>query len=167
MKPLGFPEKRSSGDGEVSPEATNVALFNYYEHRAEDRYPAHKSLKMIADAHHLLQTGDSVAHLAQLAAARQTGSERPAAEDRISRAVKLVDRAANLVDSRAGGVLQRIADSRMSEQEKVEHVFLSVVARKPTKSEMDTAKEVLRIHGGDMVAALRDVWSALLSSNEL
>ncbi len=97
---FGLSGKASSGNGQSYPEAAQVALFNYYDSRAEDRHAAHESLKMIANARRVLQTGDSVAHLAQVAPARQTGTQRPPVEDQISRALQLVQGAKHLLASR-------------------------------------------------------------------
>ncbi len=62
-------------------------------------------------------------------------------------------------------VLKSVVRSKMSPREKVEHLFLAALSRRPTKKELATIDEILR-HRQDEPAALQDIWWALLNSNE-
>lgn len=61
------------------------------------------------------------------------------------------------------GWLDILAESRMDRGKKVEHVFLSVLDRSPTRRESQAAKLVLADRMNDAIA-LREIWQMLLSS---
>lgn len=64
------------------------------------------------------------------------------------------------------GVLHQIIRSGAKPAEKLERLFLTTVARKPTKREIEAANRLLADRQGDLDAALADLWWALLNSNE-
>ncbi len=59
--------------------------------------------------------------------------------------------------------LPRLARSRLTPDKKVEHLFLSVLARAPTPREMTAAKLVLADRLGDP-SAIREIWRTLLAA---
>ncbi len=64
-------------------------------------------------------------------------------------------------------LLSRVAASRISPEEKVEHLFLAALARKPNRAELALASRlVASAPRGSPAAPLEDVWWALLNSNE-
>jgi hypothetical protein len=66
-----------------------------------------------------------------------------------------------------GGFLHRVAtDPKMKNAAKINHLYLAALARRPTTQETAMANELLRLRKGDAVAALQDVWWAVLNSNE-
>jgi hypothetical protein len=66
-----------------------------------------------------------------------------------------------------GGFLQRVAtDPKMNNAAKINHLYLAALARKPTPQEITLANELMVLRKGDPVAALQDVWWAILNSNE-
>lgn len=66
-----------------------------------------------------------------------------------------------------GSFLYRVAtDSKMKNAAKINHLYLAALARRPTSLEILLANELLRQRKGDAVAALQDVWWAVLNSNE-
>ena len=66
---------------------------------------------------------------------------------------------------RDGAVLTQVLESKLSADEKVEHLFLAALARKPTKRESALIGRMLQRSGNER-EALQDVWWALLNSNE-
>lgn len=72
----------------------------------------------------------------------------------------------NAISSEHSELLKRVASSKMQPVEKVDHLFLTAVARKPTKRELDIARQLIATHNGEVDAALSDIWWALLNSNE-
>ena len=60
---------------------------------------------------------------------------------------------------------QQSDDARIFEQ-KIEHLFLAAVSRKPTKTEQKRAQELLKQRNDQPELALEDIWWALLNSNE-
>ena len=68
-------------------------------------------------------------------------------------------------DASQDGVLRRIVESDMTTPEKVEHLFLSAVARKPSEKEA-AAIGKLFVGRDDATSVFEDVWWALLNSSE-
>jgi hypothetical protein len=58
--------------------------------------------------------------------------------------------------------LPRLARSKLPPEKKIEHVFLSVLARKPTPREMTAAKLVLADRLGDP-SAMQEIWRTMLA----
>jgi hypothetical protein len=62
--------------------------------------------------------------------------------------------------------LRRVANSQMSDEEKIEHLFLTGLSRKPHRNEIELAKKLYAVNAEDKFAVLETVWWALLNSNE-
>lgn len=84
-----------------------------------------------------------------------------------------------VISGEDGSMLARLAGSSLSRQEKVEHLFLSAVARKPNRRELELAESMFTasmftqsMFAESMFAAqdeaetLQTIWWALLNSNE-
>jgi hypothetical protein len=66
-----------------------------------------------------------------------------------------------------GSFLYRVAgDAKMNNAAKINHLYLAALARRPTGQEIALANELMRLREGDPIAALQDVWWAVLNSNE-
>jgi hypothetical protein len=66
-----------------------------------------------------------------------------------------------------GGFLHRLAtDPKMNNATRLTKLYLAALARRPTGQEVALANELMLLRKGDPVAALQDVWWALLNSNE-
>lgn len=65
-----------------------------------------------------------------------------------------------------GSWLQRIANDPSSVGEKVQHLFIAGLARKPRPEELTAAKTLLQARKNDAGAMLQDMWWAVLNSNE-
>ena len=64
-------------------------------------------------------------------------------------------------------MLARVAeDPQMTNADRFRYLYLAALARRPTRPESALANELLAARGGDVPAALEDVWWALLNSNE-
>ncbi len=75
------------------------------------------------------------------------------------------------VSNELGGVLQQVTQSNMSLTEKIDHLFLAALSRKPTPKELKAVRNLIeaRSSGGrtrNDAAGLQDIWWALLNSNE-
>ena len=75
----------------------------------------------------------------------------------------LMQRATNSTER---GFLHRVATSDLPAEQKIEHLFLAAVSRKPTKTEEKRAQELLKQRNDQPELALEDIWWALLNSNE-
>jgi len=66
-----------------------------------------------------------------------------------------------------GSFLYRVAsDAKLKNAAKIQHLYLAALSRKPTPQEIALANELLTLRQGDAVAALQDIWWAVLNSNE-
>jgi len=75
----------------------------------------------------------------------------------------LMSRAVSLEE---GTVLHRIVAGDMTAEEKVEHLFLASLARKPTEKEVETTGQLLEAGKDNQREVLQDIWWALLNSSE-
>jgi hypothetical protein len=64
------------------------------------------------------------------------------------------------------GLLSSVMQAKLSFNEKVEHLFLAALSRKPTKAERQTIAKLAGMNGMQESAALEDIWWALLNSSE-
>ncbi len=64
------------------------------------------------------------------------------------------------------GFLHRLAeDGRLSDQEKIDYLFMSALARKSTREEQVAIRELFQTRGRDRLDGLQDVWWSLLNAN--
>jgi hypothetical protein len=145
--------------GADDPANGSVALFSrYYERSTLMADNSLEPMRALAS----LRRGDLVApnrpFLGQLAPrdARVRGADSGSPPQIVPASGGTADR----------GMLERIAASDMSLVDKIDHIFLAGVARRPTQAEVDLAQEVVKASGGNVAAALYDIWSALAATNE-
>jgi hypothetical protein len=65
-----------------------------------------------------------------------------------------------------GSFLHQVAGSNLSAGKKIEYLYKAGLAREPNRAEISIANKLLVARGGDTVAALQDMWWAILNSNE-
>lgn len=65
-----------------------------------------------------------------------------------------------------GGFLYQVATAATTDRQKIQHLYLAALARKPTTAEVQMAQQLWIARQGDTAAALQDVWWALLNCNE-
>lgn len=69
--------------------------------------------------------------------------------------------------SEKGGLIDRLAkDSSLKDTEKIDYLFKAGLSRKPTRTEMQVARELFRAREDNLTAALQDVWWVILNTNE-
>ncbi|MFN9752289.1 MAG: DUF1549 and DUF1553 domain-containing protein [Planctomycetota bacterium] len=67
----------------------------------------------------------------------------------------------------AGTIIDELAtNTKLKEAQKVERLYLTGLARLPSKEELKTAQELLAARGGDVRQMLRDQWWIILNSGE-
>lgn len=70
-------------------------------------------------------------------------------------------------DKRPAGFLSSVAaDASLSNEDRVNRLYLAALARRPDRNELAVCNKLLAARKGDAAEALRDVWWALLNSNE-
>jgi hypothetical protein len=65
-----------------------------------------------------------------------------------------------------GTFLQQVAASNQKPAMKIQQLFMAAFGRRATKSELDMAEKLWQARQGDSLAALQDLWWALLNSGE-
>lgn len=65
-----------------------------------------------------------------------------------------------------GSFIDRIASAGRSPRDRLTTLFLSGLARRPSRNEMTIANKLLVARGGDEKEMLQDMWWAILNSNE-
>ena len=70
------------------------------------------------------------------------------------------------ISKEEGSFLNKIAVTSRSNQEAVANLFLTGLARKPSRKEMSIASQLLRARGGNPIEMMQDMWWAILNSNE-
>lgn len=65
-----------------------------------------------------------------------------------------------------GSFLHNVATGKLKDADRLNLLYLSAFARKPSKDDLKVATEALYAHKGDTVEAMKDVWWVLLNTNE-
>jgi uncharacterized protein YeaC (DUF1315 family) len=66
-----------------------------------------------------------------------------------------------------GSFLQRVAaNPKLNGKTKIDYLYMAALGRKPSNTERSLADQLASLRKGDAVAALQDVWWAVLNSNE-
>ena len=65
-----------------------------------------------------------------------------------------------------GGFIDRVANTGRSPRERVTQLFMSGLARRPSRNELTVANKLLGARGGNEKEMLQDMWWAILNSNE-
>ncbi len=65
-----------------------------------------------------------------------------------------------------GGFIKRLMMTGKSSKDRVSSLFLTGLARRPTKDETAMSGKLLAARGGNEVAMLQDMWWAIINSNE-
>ncbi|HUY91997.1 MAG TPA: DUF1549 domain-containing protein [Pirellulales bacterium] len=65
-----------------------------------------------------------------------------------------------------GSFLHQIATGNLKPHARIDYLYMAALSRRPSSNEMKIANQLLAARGGDPVAAMQDVWWALLNSNE-
>jgi len=66
-----------------------------------------------------------------------------------------------------GSFLAKVAaNNNLNGREKLNYLYMAALSRNPTGAEMSGCNQVVTVHGGNTVAALQDIWWALLNTNE-
>lgn len=66
-----------------------------------------------------------------------------------------------------GSFLHKVAtSSELNNAKRVDYLYLAALAREPSRNELAICNKLLAARGGDTPEALKDIWWALLNSNE-
>ncbi|PHR89476.1 MAG: hypothetical protein COA78_35800 [Blastopirellula sp.] len=70
------------------------------------------------------------------------------------------------ISAKQGSFIQSLAQDGKDPKEAINHLYMATISRRPTKKEVEAANYLLQSHKGNTVAALQDIFWALLNSNE-
>ncbi|TWT32680.1 DUF1549 domain-containing protein [Blastopirellula retiformator] len=147
-------------------------LFTHYYTRRMEAEQLYQSLEMVAQSRRTpaLIADPAARHQWLGQFAREMGDDEGSVEhalDGYSQSLEMMNgrlmEKATRLDS---GVLKSVINSSMSPSEKIDHLFLAALARKPNGRERKAIGQILSARQNEMPAALQDVWWALLNSNE-
>jgi len=148
------------------PESGTPALFSRYYTRQLPAEEVFRSLQIAAKLRRENADGSiEQARVQWLAQARPVGDEEDAATKPgiIQTNPALVRRATtNNFDT----MLHSVSRANLKFDQKVEHLFLAALSRKPTRQELELARTLAGMNGQKEDAALEDIWWALLNSSE-
>jgi hypothetical protein len=65
-----------------------------------------------------------------------------------------------------GSYLAQLAASNVKDADKINHLYMAALTRRPTRSELNLAQQCWSYHKGKTVEALQDIFWVLLNSNE-
>jgi hypothetical protein len=170
-EPFGLSSKTVDGHLADNP-ATGAPAFSRYYTRQLQPEEVYQSLLVMANTRFTSWADlvrDRQAFLGQVSERLKTddGAERNSFDGGIGQSLlmmngSLVHRA---LRRDPPSLLSRVIDADMPEEDKVEHLFLAAVSRKPTPRESQLAARMLE-HADDIAVVLQDIWWALLNSNE-
>lgn len=177
---LSDPFSRSSEVTDLAtrdmPEAGEVALFSHYYSRPEKAADVFSSLTQAAQIRKSAKSEAEVQKARGVWLAefnRNSAAENAKAAD--SKAIAAVPARIMASDNSSvrrailnknADLLNKVAQSKMKFEEKVEHLFLAALDRQPTRREQNAAGRILANAKGSDSAALEDIWWAILSSDE-
>ena len=159
-----------------SPQAGTTPLFSHYYTRQMQAEEVYNSL--LAAANLRGKSGDNTDLLAQARVDwlqqfnRNMGTDDAMEESHFNGSVRQALEMMNgeLIRQTAGGgkdgFLPGLIRSEMTLNEKVEHLFLASLSRKPTSRELSAIQKILAGAKDKPATALEDIWWALLNSNE-
>lgn len=174
-EPFGLSSKIQSTNLADAPQLGTPPLFSHYYTRqmqAEELYDSLVAAAQIAKAGGSQAEKDKarLAWLGQFSQSLKTdeGDEEHTFNGTIPQSLMMMngELMQDAISSEHSALLKRVAESKMQPLEKVDHLFLAAVARKPSKRELDVARQLIATHNGDVNEALSDIWWALLNSNE-
>lgn len=174
-EPFGLSSKILPTNLADAPQLGTAPLFSHYYARqmqAEELYDSLVAAAQIAKAGGS-QADKEKARLAWLGQFSQSlktdeGDEEHSFNGTIPQSLMMMngELMQQAISAEHSALLKRVAESKMQPHEKVEHLFLAAVARKPVKRELEVAQQLIATHQGDVNEALTDIWWALLNSNE-
>jgi len=154
--------KVSSSQVNDMPEAGTVALFSHYYTRQLQAEEVFRSLQIAAKLRK--ESGGNIeqARLTWLAQVRgKTGSDEETPTSPITLPILK-----HATSPGQNSLLQSVLSSKLKFEEKVEHLFLAALSRKPSPQELELARTLGGMNEKNEAAALEDIWWALLNSSE-
>jgi hypothetical protein len=173
--PFSRSSRMSQANQADSPELGNVPLFSRYYVRQLDVEELAHSLELLA------QGGTKTSRLPGPLFARRSmlqefskdmgtdeGNEENTFDGGIPQTLFLMNGALTrqAISADRGTMLHMVANSKISIDQKIEHLFMASVARKPTARESQSIKAIVERNPDNETQALQDIWWALLNSNE-
>ncbi|MEQ8785932.1 MAG: DUF1549 domain-containing protein [Pirellulaceae bacterium] len=171
-QPFALSSKVQAENTADAPEYGDPPLFARYYTRQMQPEQVYQSLLVAAGAKPGGEAGDQeearLAWLGQFTRSMGTdeGDETSSFDGAVGQSLVLMNGplTRRVISKEDGGMLARLSESGLSPQDKVEHLFLAAVARRPNARELRLAESLLESH--EQIEALQTIWWALLNSNE-
>lgn len=167
--------KMTAGSLADAPEAGATPLFSRYYTRQMQAEEVYESLLVAGNLRRKAGANGNVAQarvqwLSQFnrRMATDDGREESNFDGSFRQALTLMngDLMQRVVSHDQDGRLQGVIASKLSFEQKLEHLFLAALSRRPTKRELEAVRQLSKLAGGNEATTLQDVWWGLLNSNE-
>jgi hypothetical protein len=170
---FGLSSKGGGGALADAPELGKPPLFSRYYARPMQVEQLYESLKLLADARRGGNGREPARKDFLGRVAKGIGDERMDEGNAIIEAIpdSLAKVDHELPRRALGGdqasLIEKVArNEKMTSDQKIDHLFQAALARTPTAREAQAARELLKVSPNDPSIGLRDLWWALLNSNE-
>ena len=157
------------------PEAGQPPLFSRFYIQRDKPEQVHQTLAAVAGARSTASGAASQAIQARRQSAerrvqdaKKGSGDRSTFDGPLSPSLQLADSSYQTRTALAppARLLERLAQSKLSAQQRVEHLFLAAVGRQPNQRELSLATKLLADNQSNPLAGLQDIWWALLNSDE-
>ena len=157
------------------PEAGEPPLFSRYYIQRDQPKQVHETLALVAGGRSTASGATSQAIQARRQSAerrvqdaRKGSGDRSTFDEQLSPSLQLADGSyqTRMALAPPARLLERLAESELTAQQKVEHLFLAAVGRQPNQRELSLATKLLADSQSNPLAGLQDIWWALLNSDE-
>lgn len=175
-RPYSLSSQRGPGNADDDPLAGNTPRFSVYylrQMRPEELYESLMTASLGGNANLGYEEQERLKNqwMQQFSSALGTdeGDETTSFNGTISQVLMMFngDLVGQATSVEPGSFLDRLSSqTSMSDIERVEFLYESGLARKPTREERQTAEQLLLARRGDSRQMLRDVWWTILNSNE-
>jgi hypothetical protein len=146
------------------PEAGTLALFSHYYTRQLPAEEVYRSLQIAAKLRKESRSGNieqaRQTWLAQVA--RKVGDD----EGTPTPSIVFTPIVKQATTPGQESLLQSVLAAKLPFDAKVEHLFLAALSRKPSRQELELARNLGGMNEKNEAAALEDIWWALLNSSE-
>jgi hypothetical protein len=168
-------DKEVKGKYKDDPQMGDKPLFSHFYLRQMQAEELYESLLVATEAHKTRgsfeeQERTKTAWLQQFNTAFGTdeGDEATTFNGTIPQALMMMngDLIKKATDGEKGSYLHRLSTSNLSNPEKITHLYMAALSRKPTQGELKIAEQYWALRKGNTVEALQDIFWALLNSNE-
>jgi hypothetical protein len=165
-----FNRSSKVGSGQLAdmPDSGTVAWFSHYYTRQLPAEEVSRSLQIAAKLRRDSGSNIEQARLTWLANARKLGDDdaEGASPSIIQSSISQSPILMHATTPGLDNLLHSVIGAKLKFDDKVQHLFLAALSRKPSRQELEMARSLGGMNEQNEAAALEDIWWALLNSSE-